>query len=127
MGGDFMGKTVPADNIRLKRAYEPPSPEDGARILVDRLWPRGVTKDEAAIDHWAKDLSPSSALRKRFGHDPEKWDAFRRAYAEELQESQDQLKNLRELARERKITLVFAAREEKRNNAVALRDILLGR
>ena len=86
-----------------------------------------MTKDEAAIDHWAKDLSPSTALRKRFGHDPEKWDAFRRAYAEELQESQDQLKNLRELARERKITLVFAAREEKRNNAVALRDILLGR
>jgi uncharacterized protein YeaO (DUF488 family) len=122
-----MGKAVSAENVRVKRAYDPPSPDDGMRILVDRLWPRGVKKEAASIDHWAKELSPSTALRKRFGHDPDRWDEFRRAYAEELRENRTSLETLRDLARDRKITLVYAAREEKRNNAIALRDILLGR
>jgi uncharacterized protein YeaO (DUF488 family) len=76
-----MSKRISAQNIRLKRAYESPSAEDGTRVLVDRLWPRGVKKADAAIDHWVKDLSPSAQLRKWFGHDPARWQEFRRRYA----------------------------------------------
>jgi uncharacterized protein YeaO (DUF488 family) len=114
-------------NIRLKRAYESPSAEDGTRVLVDRLWPRGVKKADAAIDVWMKNLSPSTELRKWFGHDPVRWQEFRRRYAAELRHGTDELDRLRDLARRGPITLVYAARDEVHNDAVVLRDILLSR
>lgn len=116
---------VTADNVRLKRAYEAPAAADGMRVLVDRLWPRGVRKTEAAIDEWAKDLAPSAPLRKWFGHEPDKWPEFRRRYAEELGRHGEALERLRTLARNGPITLVYAARDEAHNDAVVLREILL--
>jgi uncharacterized protein YeaO (DUF488 family) len=118
---------IAAKRIRLKRAYERPSGGDGTRILVDRLWPRGVKKEEAAIERWAKDLSPSTELRKWFGHDPARWQEFRRRFAAELRQHPDQLKELRALARQGPITLIYAAHDEAHNDAVVLRDVLLGR
>ena len=120
-----MSRKVSAESVRLKRAYERPVAEDGTRILVDRLWPRGVKKEHAAIDHWAKDLSPSTELRKWFGHDPARWQDFRRRYAAELRQHPDQLDRLRDLARQGPITLVYAAHDERHNDAVVLRDVLL--
>lgn len=121
-----MTNGIAADRIRLKRAYEHPAPGDGLRILVDRLWPRGLRKADAALDQWAKDLAPSTALRKWFGHDPERWDEFRRRYTEELREHADELEQLRILARKAPITLVYSAHDEAHNDAVALRQLLLG-
>jgi uncharacterized protein YeaO (DUF488 family) len=118
---------IPAANVRLKRAYEPASPSDGVRILVDRLWPRGVSKADAAIDQWAKELSPSTALRRWFGHDPERWDEFRKRYAVEVNRQSARLEQLRALALSAPITLVFSARDEAHNDAVALRDFILRR
>lgn len=109
--------------ISLKRAYESPEPADGKRVLVDRMWPRGMTKEKAKIDLWLKDVAPSAELRKWFGHDSEKWPEFLRRYRAEL-EGSPALAELRELARNGKVTLVYAARDEKHNNAVALRAIL---
>jgi uncharacterized protein YeaO (DUF488 family) len=120
-----MNSPVTEKHIRVKRAYERPSHADGTRILIDRLWPRGVSKDRAAIDQWAKDLAPSTALRRWFGHDPERWQEFRQRYADELRAHSDELDELRRLARHRAVTLVFSARDEAHNNAVALREILL--
>jgi uncharacterized protein YeaO (DUF488 family) len=111
----------------LKRAYEPPAANDGVRILVDRLWPRGVRKANAAINQWMKDIAPSTALRKWFGHDPARWEEFRRRYVEELGEHPEQLTRLRTLAREGRITLVYSAHDEQHNDAVVLRGVLLGR
>ena len=122
-----MSRRIVAGNIKLKRAYDSASSGDGARILIDRLWPRGVRKADAAIDLWAKDIAPSSALRKWFGHDPARWREFRRRYSKEIHQNRDRLVELRSLARGGRITLVFAARDEDRNDAVVLRDILLGR
>jgi uncharacterized protein YeaO (DUF488 family) len=122
-----MSARVPAANVKLKRAYEPPSPEDGTRILVDRLWPRGVSKQKAALDHWMKEIAPSTELRKWFGHDPKRWKEFRRRYAEEMRQHPDLLAELRSLARRHKITLVYSAHDETHNDAVVLRDVLLGR
>ncbi len=116
-----------AGSVRLKRAYEPAAAEDGTRILVDRLWPRGVKKEDAAIDHWAKDLAPSAELRRWFGHDPAKWDEFRKRYSAELRNYSERVEELRALARHGVVTLVFGARDETHNDAVVLRDILLGR
>jgi uncharacterized protein YeaO (DUF488 family) len=116
-----------AGDVRLKRAYEPPDRKDGCRILVDRLWPRGVSKSDAGIDEWLKDLAPSTALRKWFGHDPDRWDAFRRRYAKEIHGHPEQLAHLRERARQGPLTLVYSARDEVHNDAVVLRDVLLGR
>lgn len=113
-------------DVSLKRAYEPPAESDGARILVDRLWPRGLAKAEAGIDRWLKDLAPSNELRRWYGHDPGRWDEFRRRYAEELRNHEALLDELRALAREKKITLLFAARDAGRNNAAVLRNALLG-
>jgi uncharacterized protein YeaO (DUF488 family) len=123
----LMSKKIAAGNVRLKRAYERPTAGDGIRILIDRLWPRGVTKANAAIDQWAKEISPSTALRKWFGHDPARWQEFRHRYAEEVHEHPDQLNKLRALARQGPITLVFSAHDEVHNDAVALRDFLLRR
>jgi uncharacterized protein YeaO (DUF488 family) len=117
--------TVPASHIRLKRVYEPPSPEDGVRVLVDRLWPRGLRKADAAIDRWMKDIAPSTELRQWFGHDPERWQEFRRRYARELRQHATTIDELHELAQHKTVTLVFGARDEEHNDAVALREVLL--
>jgi uncharacterized protein YeaO (DUF488 family) len=121
-----VGETIKAADVRLKRAYETPDRKDGRRILVDRLWPRGVTKADAAIDEWFKDLAPSTQLRKWFGHDPGRWDEFRRRYAMEIRGHAELLARLRELAREGPLTLVYSARDEVHNDAVVLRQVLLG-
>jgi uncharacterized protein YeaO (DUF488 family) len=122
-----MHDKIPAGGIRLKRAYLPAAANDGTRILVDRLWPRGVRKSDAAIDLWIKSLAPSTALRKWFDHDPARWPEFRRRYAAELRDHPDELAELRARARRRTVTLVFAARDELHNDAVVLRNVLLGR
>ena len=122
-----MSSRIVAESIRLKRAYDSAGSGDGTRILVDRLWPRGVRKADAAIDVWAKDIAPSTALRKWFGHDPARWHEFRRRYSEEIHRRRDRLDELRTLARKGPITLVFAAHDEAHNDAVVLREILLGR
>ncbi|MEO8186190.1 MAG: DUF488 family protein [Burkholderiaceae bacterium] len=120
-----MSKRITASNVRLKRAYEQPSHDDGTRILIDRLWPRGVKNANAAVDQSVKDLAPSTALRKWFGHDPSRWQEFRHRYAEEVRQHFDQFKQLRALARKGPITLVYSAHDEVHNEAVALRDLLL--
>lgn len=111
-------------NIALKRAYDPPSPSDGFRVLVDRLWPRGVSKENAAIDEWEKDLAPSSALREWFGHDPARWNEFQERYRAELAQHADKLEELRALAKKRKVTLVFGAKDTEHNQAVVLKQVL---
>ncbi|GEC16852.1 DUF488 domain-containing protein [Nitrobacter winogradskyi] len=116
-----------AKDISVKRAYEAPITDDGTRILVDRLWPRGLRKTDAAIDLWIKDIAPSTGLRKWFGHDPARWQEFRQRYAEEIQQHPEELDELRTRAKAGRVTLVFAAHDEAHNNAVVLRDVLLDR
>jgi uncharacterized protein YeaO (DUF488 family) len=113
-------------SIAIKRAYEPPSKKDGRRILVDRVWPRGVTKDALRVDAWYKDLAPSTPLRKWFGHDPERWAEFQKRYAAELRKShaRETLEELSTFAKRHKLTLVYGARDEEHNQAVVLRDYL---
>jgi len=112
--------------IRIKRAYSPPDRADGLRILVDRVWPRGLKKIEARIDEWRWDLAPTAALRKWFHHDPKKWDEFQRRYRHELKARSklDGLRDMAERAKREAITLLFAARDERHNNAVALKELL---
>lgn len=111
--------------IALKRAYEPAAPEDGFRILVDRLWPRGVSKEKAALDLWFKDTAPSNELRKWFAHDSEKWQDFVKRYHAELAANPECLAQLRRLVREHKtVTLVYGARDETHNEAVVLKEYL---
>jgi uncharacterized protein YeaO (DUF488 family) len=111
----------------LKRAYLPAERSDGMRILVDRLWPRGVSKAEAALDDWMKEIAPSTELREWFGHDPARWVEFQRRYRAELRQHADDLGRIRDLARAKTVTLVYGARDEEHNDAVVLRDVLLGR
>ncbi|WP_367068730.1 DUF488 family protein [Oryzisolibacter sp. LB2S] len=120
-----MDKTIPAHHVRIKRAYEPPAPEDGARILIDRLWPRGVKKEALALADWPKALAPSTALRQWFNHDPALWEEFRRRYAAELREQPEAWAQLCERARHGVVTLVYGAHDETVNNAVAMRGFLL--
>lgn len=120
-----MSENISDERVRLKRAYEGPAADDGIRVLVDRLWPRGVKKTEAAIDHWMKELAPSTELRKWFGHDPARWEEFRRRYAAEIQEHRNELDRMRGLMREGTVTLVYSAHDETHNDAVVLREILL--
>lgn len=110
--------------IRIKRVYDPPDPSDGLRVLVDRLWPRGLAKEKARIDEWRKDLAPGDALRKWFGHDPRRWEEFERRYREELQGKMEGVKGLAEQARRGTTTLLYGARDEEHNNAVVLKDVL---
>ena len=110
--------------IQVKRVYDPPAPEDGYRVLVDRLWPRGLKKADAAIDHWLKEVAPSTPLRKWFGHDPAKWGEFRRRYAAELDANPEPVALLRERAAAGTVTLLFGARDREHNDAVALQDYL---
>src|SRR4051812_27017599 len=113
--------------IRLKRVYEEASPKDGLRILVDRLWPRGLTKERAAVDLWLKDVAPSTELRKWFGHDPAKWKQFQARYRKELRERKDAMGLLTQKSKERTVTLVYGARDEEHNEALVLKNILEGR
>lgn len=122
-----MSAGIAAGNVKLKRAYEPSAAGDGARILIDRLWPRGVSKSRIALDQWMKDIAPSSELRKWFGHDPIRWTEFRSRYAKEIRGNAELLSQLRTLAREGPITLVYSAHDEMHNDAVVLRDLILGR
>lgn len=110
--------------IHLKRAYEPSAPEDGFRILVDRLWPRGVARDAAHVDLWLKEVAPSTELRKWFAHDPEKWAEFRKRYAEELDSNPAEVERLAEFVRRGTVTLVYGAKDEQHNQAVALKEYL---
>jgi uncharacterized protein YeaO (DUF488 family) len=112
-------------DIRIKRAYVPAAKADGRRVLVDRLWPRGVTKDALAIEQWMKEIGPSNALRQWFGHDPARWDEFRRRYEAELTQQKPLLDELRDLARGGTLTLIYGARDEAHNDAVVLRAALL--
>jgi uncharacterized protein YeaO (DUF488 family) len=120
-----MGRTAKRrDAIRLKRAYEDAAPDDGQRFLVERLWPRGVRKAALPLDGWLKDVAPSPALRKWFGHDPEKWTEFQRRYFAELKQHEAALAPLRQAIREGPVTLVYGSRDTEHNAAVALRDFL---
>jgi uncharacterized protein YeaO (DUF488 family) len=113
--------------IKLKRAYEAPEPSDGFRILVDRLWPRGVSKSTARIDLWLKEIAPSADLRKWFGHEPSKWTEFRDRYFRELENNSEALNELMVHLRHGIVTLVYGAKDQEHNNAVALKDYLESR
>lgn len=110
--------------IRIKRVYDPYDPDDGPRFLVDRLWPRGVKKEDLRLDGWLKDAAPGDPLRHWFGHDPAKWDEFCRLYDAELQSNADAWRMLLDMARKQDITLLFSAHDLEHNNAVALRSFL---
>jgi uncharacterized protein YeaO (DUF488 family) len=122
-----MTTKVPARNVRLKRAYEPSEATDGTRVLVDRLWPRGVSKTRADLDQWMKEIAPSTDLRKWFRHDAHRWAEFCRRYSNELHQNATLLSQLRSLARKSPMTLVYSAHDEVHNDAVVLRDVILGR
>jgi uncharacterized protein YeaO (DUF488 family) len=121
-----MSTKVAAGEVKLKRAYEAPAPGDGVRVLVDRLWPRGVSKAGAALDQWMKEIAPSTELRKWFGHDLDRWEEFGRRYAAELHAHDALLGQLRALARHGLVTLVYSAHDEAHNDAIVLRNVLLG-
>ncbi|MER2535030.1 MAG: DUF488 domain-containing protein [Rhizobiaceae bacterium] len=110
--------------LGLKRVYEPPSDGDGLRVLVDRLWPRGLSKADAAVDLWLKDIAPSPALRRLFGHDPGKWSEFRHRYRAELAENAAGVEALRERAQKEPVTLLYGARDEAHNHALVLAEVL---
>jgi uncharacterized protein YeaO (DUF488 family) len=112
--------------IRSRRVYEPAAPDDGYRVLIDRLWPRGVSREAARVDEWARDLAPSDELRRWFGHDPAKFEEFRRRYVEELRGPRDRLDELRRRAEAGPVTIVFAARDAEHSNAAVLVDVLRG-
>jgi uncharacterized protein YeaO (DUF488 family) len=111
-------------DVRLKRAYDPAEPTDGHRVLIDRLWPRGVSRDRAKLDDWEKELAPSKELRQWFGHEPERFDEFRRRYIEELRSQRPRLTTLRRRAREGTLTLVYAAHDTEHNDAIVLAEVL---
>ena len=110
--------------IRLKRVYDKPAKGDGRRVLVDRIWPRGLGKEEARIDEWLNGIAPSTRLRKWFGHDPARWTEFKERYAVELDDQREQLERLAQEARKRTVTLLFSAKDIEHNNAVALKKYL---
>jgi uncharacterized protein YeaO (DUF488 family) len=110
--------------IKIKRIYDPPAAGDGFRILVDRLWPRGLTKEKAKVDLWMRDIAPSNELRKWYGHDPDKWTEFKKKYFKEIEEKKEEFGLLRKKAREGMITFLFSSKEEKLNNAAALKEFV---
>jgi uncharacterized protein YeaO (DUF488 family) len=110
--------------LQIKRVYEERSDSDGRRILVDRLWPRGVSRERAGIDQWMKDLAPSDQLRRWFGHDPSRWEEFRARYLRELAEKEDLISTLREMNREGTVTLIYAAKDPHHNNAEVLKEVI---
>lgn len=111
--------------IQLKRIYEKPEPADGMRVLVDRLWPRGISKEKGKIDLWLKEIAPSAVLRKWFNHDPEKWPAFKEKYHQELEKNPYSYNKLKELLqKEKAVTLLYSAKDQKHNQAVVLKELL---
>ncbi len=117
-------KAARQSDIRLKRAYDPPSADDGTRVLIDRLWPRGLRKADAAIDRWLKEIAPSTELRQWFHHDPTRWGEFCRRYQAELSRNAALVNELRAMARQGTLTLIYSSRDEEHNQAVVLRDAL---
>lgn len=111
-------------SINIKRVYDDKSKDDGYRVFIDRLWPRGVSKEDAHFDEWLKDLAPTTELRKWFNHDPDRFDEFRKRYKKELEEHKEELDKLRNKAKSEKITLLFAAKNEEMNNAVVMKEVL---
>lgn len=111
-------------NLKIKRVYEPSDKSDGTRVLIDRLWPRGLTKAKAGVDVWLKELAPSAELRKWFGHDPDKWTEFKKRYRAELEENDEWLARLREEIKKGPVTLLYGAKDEEHNDAVVLMEFL---
>jgi len=111
-------------DVRMKRAYEPAAASDGFRVLIDRLWPRGISRERANIDEWERELAPSAALRQWFAHDPNRFEEFRRRYVDELRDKRPRLTELRRRAREETLTLVYSARDTDHNDAVVLAEVL---
>jgi uncharacterized protein YeaO (DUF488 family) len=111
-------------NVHVKRAYDPPESSDGYRVLIDRLWPRGVSRERAALDEWDRELAPSTELRQWFAHEPSRFEEFRRRYIEELSHQRTRVANLRRRAREGTVTLVYAAHDKEHNDAVVLAEVL---
>lgn len=112
------------DIIKIKRVYEKPQRNDGKRILVDRLWPRGVSKENAKLDLWLKEIAPTDSLRKWFSHDPAKWEQFRKLYFKELETKKEKINIIKELQKNGVVTLLFGAKDTKRNNAVVLAEFI---
>jgi len=110
--------------IKIKRIYDPASPEDGRRIYIDRLWPRGLRKEEAIFDEWIKDISPSDGLRKWFGHDPSRWQEFRARYRTELEGKGEFVRKLRDEGRKGTVTLLYSAKDTEHNNAVVMKEVI---
>jgi uncharacterized protein YeaO (DUF488 family) len=123
-GDGAMTGSKHSGEVLLKRAYLPAAPEDGTRVLVDRLWPRGLARTKAVVDVWMKDIAPSNELRRWFGHDPERWSEFRRRYKAELAANPEALKQLRSLVRKGRVTLLYGAKDERHNQAVVLEELL---
>lgn len=113
--------------IRIKRVYEQPSDRDGFRVLVDRLWPRGLRKSEARVDLWMKEIAPENRLRKWFSHDPEKWKEFRKCYLKELEQKEEYVQQLLGKVKETDLTLLYAAKDETLNNAIVLKEYMESR
>ncbi len=114
-------------SVQIKRVYDAAAESDGYRVLVDRLWPRGLSKAKAHIDHWLKDIAPSTALRQWYHHDPEKWDEFRQRYFRELDDQPGGVEEITKLAHDRHVIFVFSAKDETHNNAVALKEYMAKR
>lgn len=112
--------------LQIKRVYERPDKEDGMRILVDRLWPRGLTKEKASVDLWLREIAPSTKLRQWFGHDPNKWEEFKQRYRHELEENDEQVWRLRQEIEKGPVTLVYGAKDEEHNGAIVLQEFLSG-
>lgn len=110
--------------MTIKRIYEKPDKDDGYRVLVDRLWPRGISKENVKIDEWIKDIAPSTELRQWFGHEPERYDEFRKRYKEELKSHTDELKRLKSISKKQKLTLLYSAKDTQFNQAVVLMEVL---
>ena len=129
-GGEPRGLVTCSYNImdiHIKRIYEAPAKDDGYRLLVDRVWPRGMTKEHAHVDEWDKEIGPSTELRKWFGHEPPKYAEFKKRYTKELHTVPEELERMRTLARKQRVTLVYSAKDEEHNQAVVLQEVLLGK
>jgi uncharacterized protein YeaO (DUF488 family) len=119
--------STPTANVRIKRAYEPAEAKDGTRVLVDRLWPRGISKQEARFDQWNREVAPSAELRRWFGHKISRWHEFSRRYRLELARHSQALGELRRHAQHGPVTLIYAAKDKRHNHAIVLQSVLLGR
>lgn len=123
--GRATGRTTESSPvIRVKRVYEPPARSDGCRVLVDRIWPRGLRKDDVALDAWIKDVAPSTELRKWFGHDPARWEEFQKRYRDELDANPEAVQAVLDACSKKTLTLLFGAKDEERNQAVVLAEYL---